>query len=254
MSNRMKALYSEVVFERRILLACMVLLGLSIIAWTVAMGTNYWLVASSPEDKLILMGEVGMHNGTKVFLGGQSGLFRSCNWGYTQIFRSNGTTERHPFKDCNKHDLFPPEMKQKSERRADEDATLINYHRADVSFAIISMFIMLMGFGFSVYTFRNPRYTFKRLAGGIHFITCACVMMVIQVKLALAEYGGKKEHWLFPRGSDVTYGFSFWLAWIVFSCNLLVGFCFMIFSRKRKRDRAPNDEMSMADEPTIIGR
>lgn len=79
-------------------------------------------------------------------------------------------------------------------------------------------------------------------------------MVVIQVMTSIREYGTRRDNWVFPRLSSVSYGYSFFFAWFVFCGNLLAGCAFMLFSRKRKRDRAPNDEFAMADEPTIIGR
>lgn len=79
-------------------------------------------------------------------------------------------------------------------------------------------------------------------------------MVVIQVLLSSIEFESKYVLATFPKGAVMRYDFSLILAWIVFLCNLLAGFAFMVFSRKRKRDKAPTEEIAMADEPTIIGR
>lgn len=77
-------------------------------------------------------------------------------------------------------------------------------------------------------------------------------MVVIQVLLSAIEF--EKRIRRFPKGVEENNGISIILAWIVFGCNATAGCAFMLFSKKRKRGKAPNDDMAMADEPTIIGR
>nr|CAD7454981.1 unnamed protein product [Timema tahoe] len=153
---------------------------------------------------------------------------------------------------CKYHEMFPTEQKIKSDPSLDK--TILNYTRTEMSFSIVSLMLIVMGSVFSIYTFRNPRYTFKRLAGGIHFLTCASVLAVIEVVISSVDYEMKNIPFTFPKGASYSWGYSIVLAWLVFVLLLISGFAFMLYSRKRKGSRAPTEEMAMADEPTIIGR
>ena len=86
------------------------------------------------------------------------------------------------------------------------------------------------------------------------YVSAACVMVVIQVLMSSVDFESKNVVETFPKGAEMSYDFSLILAWLVFLFNLLAGCAFMLFSRKRKRDKAPTEEIAMADEPTIIGR
>ncbi|XP_043251900.1 transmembrane protein 114 [Colletes gigas] len=246
MASRMKSLYNQVIFERRILLGCTVLVGLSVCIWSVAIGTDHWFTLQAPGEGGLPLGDAGRPGRRLIYK--HMGLWRGCTHGI-EPGPGNSTS---PYVECKNQNMFPNETQIKLDPGLNR--TVINYSRTQVSFAVISLFVMVMSFCFSIYTFRNPRYMFKRLAGGIHFISGACNMVVIQVLLSSIEFESKYVHATFPKGVIMRYDYSLILAWIVFLCNLLSGCAFMLFSRKRKRDKAPTEEIAMADEPTIIGR
>jgi cbb3-type cytochrome oxidase subunit 3 len=88
----------------------------------------------------------------------------------------------------------------------------------------------------------------------LSYLAGACVYTVIQVLISSIAYEKKHLPFTFPHGATNSYGFSFVLAWLVLLMLLVSCIAFLIYSRKRKGNRAPNEEIAMADEPTIIGR
>lgn len=71
MGNRLKKIYEQVIFERRVLMVCTILIGLSIIIWCVSIATDYWFVVDG--GKGIYVPET-----RRYFYMSHSGIWRIC--------------------------------------------------------------------------------------------------------------------------------------------------------------------------------
>lgn len=63
-------------FERRILLGCAALVGLSVCIWSVAIGTDHWYTLESPNDQGLPLGGAGKPG--RKLLYKHIGLWRAC--------------------------------------------------------------------------------------------------------------------------------------------------------------------------------
>lgn len=127
---------------------------------------------------------------------------------------------------------------------------MLSYMRTLLTFSVVSLLLLLLGFLSALYTFKEPRYTFKRLSAGIQFIACTGLLVVIEVYRRAAAYEQSTQ----LGGVDMAVGYSQVLAWLALAIQFLCSFFFLLYSRKKKRNKAPNEEIAMADEPAIIGR
>jgi len=131
---------------------------------------------------------------------------------------------------------------------------------------------MVMSLCSAFYTFKNARYMYKRLAAGLFFIagmtqnhtpntalsinpiislslTASCNLVVLEVMVTLVRYSSSNLPWSHPPTSSYSYGFSFYLGWLVFTTFLGNGALFLALSRKRKGNREIHD-----NEGQITGR
>lgn len=230
-----------VVFEKRLLVAATAGVALAFILWTVSVSTDFWFHVSSPDGEPIYINQTDDY-----FLRSHSGLWTICKY-----VISNGSKSADAVKSCHNHRLFPSaEFIQKN---TEVDRTILDYTRTEMAFAMITFCLIFMGFSFSVYTFKQPRYMFKRLAGGIHFIAAAAIVVVVEVVVNSVNYEEKYLNDRHPKGAVWSYGFSFVVAWLAFAVLIICGGTFMICSRKRKGDRGTGLN-GVDDEPNILGR
>ncbi|XP_062133953.1 uncharacterized protein LOC133844121 isoform X1 [Drosophila sulfurigaster albostrigata] len=164
-----------------------------------------------------------------------------------------------PYPRCKYIDMFPNSNTLRSEPGFDDELMVMwypiaDYIRTQASFACITLFVMSLGAVFSFYTFMNPRYMFKRLAGGIHLVAASTALVVLQVLFSSLDYTRTHLFYAYPDGAKLTWGYGVFLAWFTFGVNILCGLMFLWYSGKKKGAKAPNDELAMADEPTIMGR
>ncbi|CAG0913109.1 unnamed protein product [Notodromas monacha] len=246
-----KAAARAVLFQRRVLIGTTGVTVVGLLIWIIAIATDYWFIIDSPQGSL--NPKTGL-----LFLRSNRGIWHVCT---TEL--KNTTTASHNESNpnvqtaiilttCKTQPLFP--SKRTIRRNQYYDETLLDFTRTEALFAFICLILMLLGIGFSVYTFKETRYMYKRLAGAILFITAAAVFVVLEVSTQGVEYARTHFPAVHPENASWHYGFSYMLAWLVFIIYLGCGITFIICSRKRKRDRAPNDDWAIEDEPHIIGR
>ncbi|XP_072932068.1 uncharacterized protein [Epargyreus clarus] len=254
-----RPLLKALVIERRILFACTILVGLCTFVWIAAVCTEKWVHIEGGDG-------IYLPSRNVYFIWSESGVWQICRYMFhPATITINGSVSTTPsphgvkkligeyFTNCTNY-LAQPAMKNGRPVDLAYDIDIANYVRTMISFGIISLFVMAMGCGFSIYTFRNPRYMFKRLAAGIHFISTSCTFVVVQVTMSTVDHMRKNVKFVYPEAAYHYYHISFFLACVVVLVNVFATASFFWYSRKRKGDKAATDELAMADEPTIIGR
>ncbi|XP_063600871.1 voltage-dependent calcium channel gamma-7 subunit-like [Penaeus indicus] len=223
-----------VLVERRVLAVVTGFLVVGLLLWIVAISTNYWGIVDGGNG-------IYVEKTKRYFLESHTGVWRTCRTSF-----QNNTKPAVMRSVCTYHDLFP--------KTKPPNKTYLDYQRTVAAFSIISMIIMAMGLTFSIYTFLHTRYMYKRLAALSHVVSAGCALIVIEVAVTLFQYQAANLPSRHPPGSTWHYGFSFMLAWISFIGEAAAAIAFGVCSRKRKKEKAPDDQYAIEEEPTIIGR
>ena len=130
-----------------------------------------------------------------------------------------------------------------------------NWVPTELTFVIIVLLLIGLSGGFSIYSLYHPRYTFKRVAGGLHVMTAGMLLGLIlsassdghvsqhhdefeshRLKTAEAAAEAAAAVSAGAGGGNVQhyYGYSYLMAWITFIISILAALAFFAWSKKRK--------------------
>lgn len=225
--------------ERRVMIAALVSTCLAAVIWLTAISTDNWCGTTFPEWR-----PTKNSSTPSTYVKSYNiGLWKMCAHLY--------------FNATNNFD-YRCKMLTISAENADKDPgldlTLIHYRRSSGAMAIIAMCLSPLAIVFGVYSVKEARYMFKRLAGVMHLITAAAAMVSIEVfRGMLVHMNERVKGYDWFRGRFY-YGFSFGFAWVTFILLVLSGLAFLLVSGKRKREKALSEREAFENEPVQLGR
>jgi len=158
---------------------------LTVVTLSIILGLITWLIAVSTDYWFITV----YYNHTEL-LWTHSGLWKKCDIDVTHV------------KSCE---------------------YLSQNEYGNVILVAIVLLLISLSCGFSVYSLYHPRYTYKRLSGGLHLFTAVMVFSIV-----MSPRNDLK------KDQKDYYGYSYLLAWISFIISLLASVAFFTWSKKRK--------------------
>ena len=101
----------------------------------------------------------------------------------------------------------------------------------------VSNLFLILSF-FFIFSLCHPRYTYKRVTGGLHFLTASMLFVIIELVESqdhIDTFHSSFEGIEIPSHTlKHYYGYSYLLAWISFIISILAAVSFFTWSKKRK--------------------
>ncbi len=141
---------------------------------------------------------------------------------YSQDLTTNATTS-----ECVWHH---------ARRGVTDEEDVKDFMRAELALCVITVLLIFMSAGFSVYSLLHPRYTFKRIAGAVHVLVGLMLIVLMEMVKSEAHLAAHRVGLAGKvlAASGVWYGYSYLLSCVVCLIFFVAALAFFANSRKRK--------------------
>lgn len=227
--------------DTKSLVIFLVFAGIGLLLHIISLSTPGWIILELPE---------ALHrNGSNKWLyEAHSGLWETC-----RMEKSNHTDENEPKSSvCESLAMF--QSRHNLSNHPEVDDGYLDYRITSAAFSIVGLILLICAMIFGIYSTINQRYMIKRVASLLFIMCAACVLVCIEVLMTSNAHAAARLPERVPAGSYLHYGYSFFLAWMVFVIELIVGCKFIISSAKLKGEDASSPEMAEANVPVELGR